>query len=128
MSLTDPGATRSIAASETSSVHVWLMVGVVAYALLGPVLVYRLRYRGRSARGRWLPGVGPPAAVRWTRGSSRRRLSLLAVATGLVLVVAAAVPSFTGGGAFSRNRALDIALELGRAWSSPSVLRPSGRP
>jgi len=132
MSITDPEATRSIAASETSPVHVWLMVGVVAYALLGPVLVYRLRYRGRSARGRWLPGMGPPAAGRSTRGSSRRRLSLLAVATGLVLVVAAAVPSFTGGGAFSRNRALDIALELGsgmveseRASAERPALTPS---
>ena len=132
MSITDPEATRSIAASETSSVHVWLMVGVVAYALLGPVLVYRLRYRGRSARGRWLPGMGLTAAGRSTPGSSRRRLSLLAVATGLVLVVAAAVPSFTGGGAFSRNRALDIALELGsgmveseRASAERPALTPS---
>ena len=45
--------------------------------------------------------------------STRRRLSLLAATTGLVLVVMSAVPTFTGGGAFSRNRALDIALELG---------------
>ena len=132
MSITDPEATRNIAASETSSAHVWLMVGVVAYALLGPVLLYRLRYRGRSARGPWLPGVGGPDPDRSARSSSRRRLSMLAVTTGLVLVVAAAVPSFTGGGAFSRNRALDIALELGsgmleseRASAERPALTPS---
>jgi arylsulfatase A-like enzyme len=117
MSIADPEATRDIAASETSATHVWLMVGVVAYAVLGPVLLYLLRYRGRAPRGRWLPGIGPrstpggrPSGLTGTR---RRRLSLLAVSTGLVLVVAAAVPTFTGAGAFSRNRALDIAMELG---------------
>ncbi|HEY5979117.1 MAG TPA: hypothetical protein VIT41_05715, partial [Microlunatus sp.] len=52
MTLQDPEATRSIAASETSSENVWLMVAVVAYAILGPPLLYRLRYRGRSPRGR----------------------------------------------------------------------------
>ena len=114
MTLQDPEATRNIAASETSSASVWLLVVVAAYAIVGPALMYRLRYRGLSPRGRWLPGVG---AVRERRSAvaanGRRRLSLLAVATGLVLVVAAAVPSFTGGGAFARNRALDIGLELG---------------
>ena len=114
MTLQDPEATRNIAASETSSASVWLMVLVAAYAILGPVVMYRLRYRGHSARGPWLPGVG---AIRERRSvvaaGGRRRLAVLAVATGLVLVVAAAVPSFTGGGAFARNRALDIGLELG---------------
>lgn len=133
MSLTDPAATRQIAASETSSAHVWLMVGVVTYALVGPVLVYRLRYRGMSSRGPWLPGVAasePTAAV--VTGSRRRRLSLLAVTTGAMMVVVAAVPTFTGAGAFSRNRALDIAMELGsgmveseRASAERPVLSPS---
>ena len=129
MTLQDPEATRNIAASETSSASVWLMVGVVAWAILGPVLLYRLRYRGESSRGRWLPGVTAVRARRPEAASARRpeaasgrrleaasgrhRLAVLAVSTGLVLVVASAVPSFTGGGAFSRNRALDIALELG---------------
>ena len=114
MTIEDPAATRNIAASETSSAHVWLMVGVVVYALVGPALVYRLRYRGRSSRGPWFPGVaGRGPAPRVVTGSRRRRLSLLAVTTGLVLVVVAAVPTFTGAGAFARNRALDIAMELG---------------
>lgn len=113
-SINDPEATRSIAAAETSTAHLWLMVGVVAYAILGPILLYRLRYRGRSSRGRWLPGVAVPTSRLVADGmAARRRLSLLAVSIGLVLVAAAAVPTFTGAGAFSRNRALDIALELG---------------
>ncbi|HEY5786391.1 MAG TPA: sulfatase-like hydrolase/transferase [Microlunatus sp.] len=114
MTFTDPEATRNIAASETSTANVWLLVGVAAYALLGPVLLYRLRYRGRSPRGRWLPGVPAIGARRPAAATSvRRRVSLVALTTGLVLVVASAAPTFTGGGAFSRNRALDIALELG---------------
>ncbi len=120
MTVMDPEATRNIAASETSTANVWLLVGVAAYAILGPVLVYRLRYRGRSPRGAWLPGVRPVSSEGRTAASpgrlgtsTRRRLSLLAATTGLVLVVMSAVPTFTGGGAFSRNRALDIALELG---------------
>ena len=116
MTLQDPAATRNIAASETSSANVWLMVAVAAYAILGPALMYRLRYRGHSSRGRWLPGVGAPrerSAAVAVAARGRRRLSVLALATGLVLVVASAAPTFTGGGAFARNRALDIALELG---------------
>lgn len=133
MTFMDPEATKNIAASEASGEHVWLMVGVVAYALVGPIVVYLLRYRGRNPRGPWLPGVLPRAAARsGLSASRRRRLSLLTVTTGLVLVVAAAVPSFTGAGAFSRNRALDIALELGsgmveseRAAAERPVLSPS---
>jgi lipoteichoic acid synthase len=114
MTLEDPEATRNIAASETSTANVWLLVGVAAYAILGPVLMYRLRYRGRSSRGPWLPGVvATPQRRPVVGGVGRRRLSLLALATGVVLVVVSAAPTFTGGGAFSRNRALDIALELG---------------
>lgn len=113
MTLQDPEATRNIAASETSTGNVWLMVAVAAYAVLGPMLLYRGLYRGRSRRGRWLPGVVTTRPASRPTGSARRRLSLLAVAMGLTLVVASAVPTFTGGGAFSRNRALDIALELG---------------
>ena len=114
MTLEDPEATRNIAASETSTANVWLLVGVAAYAILGPVLMYRLRYRGRSSRGPWLPGVvATPQRRPAVGGVGRRRLSLLALATGVVLVVVSAAPTFTGGGAFSRNRALDIALELG---------------
>lgn len=138
MIVEDTGVTRDLAASETSSADVWSMMAVVGYALLGPPLLYLVRYRGRSHRGRWLPGVG---AVRSTRrastavrvgGHGRRRLAVLAAATGLVLVVGAAVPTFTGGGAFSRNRALDIALELGsglveseRASAERPALPPS---
>lgn len=137
MTFMDPEATKNIAASETSSTHVWTMVGVVAYALLAPALVYLLRYRRRHPRGPWLPGVAarsPRRAVTTTAlsGSRRRRLSLLAVTTGLVLIVAAAVPTFTGAGAFSRNRALDIAMELGsgmleseRASAERPALPPS---
>ena len=113
MTFTDPEATRNIAASETSTANVWLLVGVAAYAILGPVLVYRLRYHGHSPRGRWLPGLTATTTPRPAAGSVRRRLSLVALSTGLVLVVVSAAPTFTGGGAFSRNRALDIALELG---------------
>ena len=57
MMVTDPEATRNIAASESSTTDVWVMIAAVTYALLGPVLVYRLRYRGQSPRGRWLPGL-----------------------------------------------------------------------
>ena len=113
MTLQDPEATRNIAASETSSANVWLMVGVVAYALLGPVLLYRIRYRGGSPRGRWLPGVGSTGTRPDVAGAGRRHLSVLALATGFVLLAVSAAPTFTGGGAFSRNRALDIGLELG---------------
>lgn len=113
MTLQDPEATRNIAASETSSGNVWLMVATTAYAVLGPLLLYRLRYRGRSRRGRWLPGVGTTPNSTRPLSSTRRRLALLTATMGFTLVVASAVPTFTGAGAFSRNRALDIALELG---------------
>lgn len=111
----DPEATHTIAASEASASHLWAMVAVVAYALVGPVLLHRLRYRGRFPRGRWLPGVNARHPVRRDPdgAGARRRVSVLAVCTGLVLLVMAAVPTFTGAGAFARNRALDIALELG---------------
>ncbi len=115
MMITDPAATRSIAASEASSAHLWLMAGVVAYALLGPALLYRLRYKKQSPRGRWLPGVGTPG-LQPAAGSSlstRRRLSLLTVTIGFVLILASVFPTLTGAGAFGRNRALDIALEFG---------------
>ena len=91
------------------------MIAAVTYALLGPVLVYRLRYRGQSPRGRWLPGLTaptrdhPPGADK-SRGG---RLAVLATTTGLLLVAAAAVPRVTSGGAFARNQALGVALELG---------------
>lgn len=115
MMVTDPAATRSIAASETSGAHLWLMAGVVLYALLGPALLYRLRYQKNSPRGRWLPGVAATAQRRpaGTSVSTRRRLSLLTVTLGFTLILASAFPTLTGAGAFGRNRALDIALELG---------------
>ena len=132
MTFVDPEATRNIAASETSTANLWLLVGVAAYAVLGPVLGYRWRYRGRSSRGAWLPGVGARRQTPQMVGGARRRLSFLATTTGLVLVVISAVPTFTGGGAFSRNRALDIALELGsgvveseRAAAERPILSPT---
>lgn len=119
MMIEDPAATRSIVASEASGAHVWLMVGVVAYALVGPALLYLLRYRKQSPRGRWLPGIA--AAVRQRPAgssadvsvSARRRLSLLTVTLGFTLILASAFPTLTGAGAFGRNRALDIVMELG---------------
>ncbi|MFT4164272.1 MAG: sulfatase-like hydrolase/transferase [Microlunatus sp.] len=118
MIIEDPAASRSIAASEASGVQLWLMAGVVAYALLGPALVYRLRYRKQSPRGRWLPGVAvadrrPTDSPAGTSISTRRRLSLLTVTLGFTLILASAFPTLTGAGAFGRNRALDIVMELG---------------
>lgn len=119
MIIADPAASRSIAASEASGVQLLLMAGVVVYALLGPALLYRLRYQKQSPRGRWLPGVGA-ATTRLPVGSSvgpsvstRHRLSLLTVTIGFALILASAFPTLTGAGAFGRNRALDIAMELG---------------
>lgn len=115
MMVTDPAATRSIVASETSLATAWLMAGVVAYALLGPAVLYRLRYRKHSPRGRWLPGVAATASQRPADSSTstRRRVSLLTVTIGFTLILASAFPTLTGAGAFGRNRALDIAMELG---------------
>ncbi|GAA3718672.1 hypothetical protein GCM10022204_43460 [Microlunatus aurantiacus] len=131
MMVTDPEATRNIAASESSTTDVWVMIAAVTYALLGPVLVYRLRYRGQSPRGRWLPGLTAPTRDHRVPTSRGGRIAVLATTTGLLLVVAAAVP-VTSGGAFARNQALDVALELGsslleseRAYAQRPAMSPS---
>ncbi|MDN5771012.1 MAG: sulfatase-like hydrolase/transferase [Microlunatus sp.] len=113
MMLESPTVTRDLAASETSSAHLWLLTAVAAYAIGGPALIYLLRYRGRANSGRFLPGVGVLASPGQQRSARPRRLAFLAGATAAVLVAASAVPTFSGAGAFSRNRAIDVALELG---------------
>lgn len=131
MMVTDPEATRNIAASESSTTDVWVMTAAVAYPLLGPVLVYRLRYRGHSPRGRWLPGLAARSSSRMPTNRPSR-LTALATTTGLLLVVAAAVP-VTSGVAVARNQALGVAPELGSsllesyAQTAGGVPKPAGR-
>ena len=113
-----PDLLTDLVASEATTAHTLTLVAVVGYGLLGPVVLTRLW------RGCWLPGVtARPAAL----GSAvagparRRRVALLAGTLSLVLVAGSAATTFTGGGAFSRNRAMDVALELASAALEPQT-------